>query len=135
MSLMEARMIHVGIALRWQEVYAFAADPQHLVLWASGLAAGLEQDGEDWIGDGGPTGRIRIRFAPPNAFGILDHTVTMPDGTVVANPMRVIANGEGAEVVFTLFRRKDQDNAALEADAAHILRDLQRLKEILEQSC
>lgn len=135
MNLMKARMIHIGIARWWEEVYAFAADPRNLALWASGLAAGLEQDGEDWTGDGGPIGKVKIRFAAPNTFGILDHTVTMPDGTVVANPMRVIANGEGAEIVFTLFRRQDQDNDAFEADAAHILRDLQRLKEILEQNC
>ena len=135
MNLTRARMIHISIARPWDEVYAFAADPRKLALWASGLAAGLEQDGEDWIGDGGPIGKVRIRFTPPNPFGILDHTVTMADGTVVANPMRVIVNGKGAEVVFTLFRREDQDNEAFEADAAHIFRDLQRLKEILEQSC
>ena len=34
-----------------------------------------------------PTGRVRLRFAQPNAFGVLDHTVLLPDGEEVFVPI------------------------------------------------
>jgi hypothetical protein len=133
MTLMPARILHVSIARDWEEVYEFAADPARMGLWAAGLAAGLTRDGEDWIGDGGPIGRIRIRFATPNPHGVLDHTVTMADGTVVSNPLRVVQNGDGAEVMFTLFQRPNQDEAPAEADAVQIMEDLNALKRLMEE--
>ena len=51
-----------------------------MALWASGLASGLTRNGDDWIADGGPIGNVRVRFAPPNDFGVIDHRVTLPGG-------------------------------------------------------
>lgn len=133
MSILPARIIHIGIDRPWREVYAFAADPENMQHWASGLASGLTREGDDWIGDGGPIGKVRVRFAPGNHYGILDHTVTMENGLVVDNPLRVMANGDGAEVMFTLLKRQDLDDAGFEADAAHVLKDLQALKALLEK--
>ncbi|MDQ0135536.1 hypothetical protein J2T08_003457 [Neorhizobium galegae] len=133
MATLSARIVHIGIERPWQQVYAFASQPENMPLWASGLAAGLTQDGKDWIGDGGPVGLVRVRFSPDNPFGILDHTVTMENGLVVENPLRVVANGDGAEVMFTLFQRPDLDDAAFEADAAHVRKDLRALKDLLEE--
>ncbi|WP_440410934.1 SRPBCC family protein [Neorhizobium petrolearium] len=132
MTTMPARIIHIGIERPWQEVYAFAARPENMPLWASGLSSGLTREGEDWIGDGGPIGKVRVRFAPQNPFGIIDHVVSMDNGLVVENPLRVVANGDGAEVMFTLLQRPDLDDAAFEADAAHIRKDLKALKDLLE---
>ena len=84
-------------------------------------------------GDGGPIGLVRVRFSPDNPFGILDHTVTMENGLVVENPLRVVANGDGAEIMFTLLQRPDLNDAAFEADAAHVLKDLGTLKNLLEE--
>ncbi|MBP1846758.1 hypothetical protein J2046_005036 [Rhizobium petrolearium] len=132
MTTMPARIIHIGIERPWQEVYAFAARPENMPLWASGLSSGLTREGEDWIGDGGPIGKVRVRFAPQNPFGIIDHVVSMDNGLVVENPLRVVANGDGAEVMFMLLQRRDLDDAAFEADAAHIRKDLKALKDLLE---
>jgi len=133
MPTMPARIIHRTIRRDWRAVYDFAAKPQNIALWASGLAAGLTPDGEDWIADGGPIGAVRIRFAPENPFGVIDHTVTMPDGTVVENALRVVPNGDGAEVMFTLLRLPGMDDDAFAADAAHVARDLDALARILEE--
>jgi hypothetical protein len=46
--------------------------------------------------------------------------------------MRVLANEEGSEVVFTLYRRPGVDDAEYDADAATVGADLGRLKELLE---
>lgn len=132
MSTSAARVVHVSIDRDWRAVYAYAASPENMRHWASGLAAGLRCDGEDWIGDGGPLGDIHIRFAPPNDLGVIDHTVTLPDGATVHNALRVTPNNDGAEVAFTVLRQPGTDDAAFEADAAHVLKDLRALKALLE---
>ena len=133
MTTLPARIVHRPIACDWRAVYAFAANPENMPLWASGLAAGLTRDGEDWIADGGPIGKVRVRFAPQNDFGVIDHTVTLPDGLVVENALRVVPNGDGAEVMFTLLRQPGMDDAAFEADAAHVARDLDALARLMEE--
>ena len=132
MTILPARIIHIGIARPWRDVYAFAANPENMKLWASGLSSGLVREGDYWVGDGGPIGKVHVRFAPENPFGIVDHVVTMDNGLVVENPLRIVANGDGAEVMFTLLKRPNLDDAGFEADAAHVLKDLQALKALLE---
>ena len=132
MTVRPARIVHVSIARDWRAVYAFASEPRNMDRWATGLASGLRPDGEDWFGDGGPLGQIRIRFAPPNDLGVIDHLVTLPDGTSTHNALRVTPNGDGAEVSFIVLRQPGADDAAFEADAAHVLKDLMALKTILE---
>lgn len=132
MTVLPARIVHIGVERDWRDVYAFASRPENMPAWASGLASGLTRDGEDWVADGGPIGQVRVRFAPQNPFGVIDHAVTMETGLVVENALRVTPNGDGAEVAFTLLKRPDMDDAAFEADAAHVLRDLQTLKALME---
>lgn len=115
----------------WREVYTFAAAPENLPRWAAGLGEALEQGDGDWLIDG-PLGRIRVRFAEPNDFGVLDHWVTLPDGTVCYNPLRIVANGTGSEVTFTLYRLPGTSDEAYAADAAAVARDLATLKSLLE---
>ena len=100
--------------------------------WASGLGSGLVRRGEDWVTSGGPLGEVHVRFAPPNTLGVADHEVTLPDGTRVHNALRVVPNGDGAEVMFTLLRIPGTTDDAFAADAAHISKDLETLKSILE---
>jgi hypothetical protein len=47
---------------------------------------------------------------------VLDHWVTLPDGTEISIPLRVVANGDGAEVTLTLFRAPGMDDATFERD-------------------
>lgn len=127
-----AEIIHVGIARDWQAVYDFASRPDNMPQWASGLSTTMRKQGEDYVADGGPVGEIRIRFAPRNAFGVIDHTVTLASGVSVFNALRVVPNGEGAEVMFTLLQMPGTDDEAFAQDAAHVRRDLMQLKTILE---
>ena len=126
--------VSVFIARRPAEVYAFASDPRNLPRWAAGLARSeVTQDGDGWAADA-PFGRIRIRFAPPNPFGVMDHDVELESGVTVHNPMRVVPNGEGSEFVFTLFRRAGMSDAELDRDKAAVERDLDTLKSLLERA-
>ncbi|MEV4539644.1 SRPBCC family protein [Asanoa sp. NPDC049518] len=121
----------VAIARSPAEVYAFVANPENLPRWAAGLTGAVERVGERWVGDT-PDGPIVIMFAPPNPFGVLDHDVTFPSGQTFYNPMRVFANADGSEVVFTVFRREGTGPEAFEADAAAVLADLRTLKSLME---
>jgi hypothetical protein len=127
----DVRHISVSIRRPWQAVYDYASNPANLPAWASGLGAAIRRIGDQWEADS-PMGRVRIRFAPANGFGILDHDVVLDSGEAMHNPMRVVPNGSDAEVVFTLFRRPDLSDAQFAADSAWIAKDLQSLRAILE---
>jgi hypothetical protein len=131
MTLFETRPVTVSIARPAAEVYAFAHPPEAFARWAAGLGAGLVRDGDGWIARG-PEGDVRVRFSPPNAYGVLDHWVTLADGTELSIPLRVVANGDGAEVTLTLFRPPGADDAAFARDQAMVARDLATLKALLE---
>jgi hypothetical protein len=77
-------------------------------------------------------GKVRIRFAERNDFGVLDHDVTLASGQTVHNPMRVVANADGSELVFTLFRRPEMSDDEFAADASAVERDLAALRRLLE---
>lgn len=77
-------------------------------------------------------GVVEVAFTGPIESGILDHDVTLPDGTVVHNPFRVLPNDKGSEIVFTLFQRTGMTDQQFRADARLIEQDLARLAELLE---
>ena len=69
-------------------------------------------------------GEVEVTIVPENPISVLDHEVKLADGTTFNNPMRVIADGTGCEVVFTLRRRLDQSDDDYEADTTAIRTDL-----------
>jgi Polyketide cyclase / dehydrase and lipid transport len=134
MAVVGSRSRHLSIAIDRPvaEVYAFAADPANLPRWAAGLAGSrLERDGDQWFTQS-PMGRVAIRFTPRNEFGVLDHDVTLPSGETVYNPVRVIADGAGSEVVFTLRQRPGMTDRDVERDAEAVAADLAALKSLVE---
>jgi hypothetical protein len=80
-----------------------------------------------------PQGPVKIRFADENRFGVMDHTVTTPSGVEVHVPMRVLANGSGSEVLFTLFRLPGMSEEKYAEDMRLVEGDLRALKELLEK--
>jgi hypothetical protein len=130
MSL-QTRHVSVRIDRPVGEVYAYASQPPRLTEWAAGLTSSIEQLDGEWV-SASPMGRLVIEFAPPNDFGVLDHRVTMPSGETVDNPMRVVADGAGAEVVFTVRQRPGMSDEEFEGDCAAVHADLTTLKRLLE---
>ncbi|MES3040825.1 MAG: SRPBCC family protein [Pseudomonadota bacterium] len=134
MHTAEARTLSICIRRSPTVVYEFMANPYSLPLWASGLGssicAGASAD-EGWIAETGQ-GSITIHFSPINDFGVLDHVVTLTSGVSLFVPMRVLINGNGSEVLLTLFRQQNMSDARFEADAEWVVRDLKALKLLLE---
>lgn len=131
-TIFPSRTLSVSIRCSPGKVYDFASNPENLPKWAKGLGKSVGKDGPDWIVDT-PQGPMKIKFATRNAFGVLDHYVTTPSGVEVYVPMRVLANGSGSEVVFTLFRLPDVSDEQFAEDRELVERDLKNLKEILEK--
>lgn len=129
----EVRHLSVFVDRRPADVYAFAVEPANLPRWARGLGGAVEKVGDDWVADS-PSGRVKVRFAPRNDLGVLDHdVVVLGSGATFHVPMRVVASGEGSDVVFTLFREPGTSDAQYAADGATVERDLRELKRLLER--
>lgn len=129
---MRARSVSVSIAVSPQAVYRFASNPENLPRWAAGLGRSVRRSGDGWVVES-PDGPVGIRFAEENALGVLDHVVTLASGREISSPMRVIPNGAGSEVVFTLFQLPDMSEAQHAQDARLVERDLRTLKQVLEE--
>src|SRR5690606_30014149 len=98
----DVRHLSVSIRRRPEHVYEYASDRANLPARASGVGAGIRREEGRWLLDAPIGTQAEVRFAPRNEFGILDHEVILADGMRVFVPMRVVPNGDGAEIVFTL---------------------------------
>ncbi|WP_329067157.1 SRPBCC family protein [Streptomyces sp. NBC_01429] len=133
-SALASRHISTHIDRPAKEVYDYASDPSNLPEWAHGLGNPVEKAGEQWIAESSPLGRVVVAFAPENEFGVLDHDVTLPSGEIIYNPVRVITEGAGCEVVFTLRRQPGMSNEEFERDADAVSADLAALKRVAERA-
>ena len=130
---MQSRTICVQINRPSSEVFQFASDPANLPKWVRSFCLSVKKSGDDWLMET-PNGFVGMRFVPKNEFGVLDHVVTLPDGQSVSNPMRVIGNGDGSEVLFTLFQIAGMADEQFAKDAGMVEADLQELKIVMEGS-
>ena len=131
-ELWPVRHLTVAIDRHPAEVYAFARAPGNLASWAAGLAGSITRLDDGTLRAESPMGTVEVRFAAANTLGVLDHDVTLESGETIHNPLRVLPNAQGSEVVFSLFRRPGVTDAELERDAAAVARDLAALKRLLE---
>jgi len=131
-AMRDVQHVSVYIARRPGEVYDFASDPRNLPHWAAGLARSeVRRDGDGWVADA-PFGKVSVKFAPRNAFGVMDHDVTLESGVTIHNPMRVVPHGEGSEFTFTLIRQPGMSDEQFAKDKAAVESDLKALKDLLE---
>lgn len=128
----EARTITVRIDRPFATVSDFLANPANWNQWAFGLGKNIRHSAEGWIADSGE-GTAKVRFTPRNKFGVVDHTVIRASGQRVYVPMRLIANGSGCELLFTLFREPKMSDTQFDSDAEFVQRDLNRLKSLMEK--
>lgn len=129
--MLDSRTIGISINRNWKEVYEAVWRPEDFPKWASGLSgSSLIKDGELWKAEG-PEGSVRIRFTGHNAFGVMDHYVYVGNAPEIYVPLRIIQNGDGAEVLLTLFRQTGMPDGKFAADAEWVQRDLLALKALV----
>ncbi len=127
----QSRNLSVSINRDAEDVYNFVSVPENFPRWASGLGKSLKKVNGEWIAET-PEGPVKVMFSERNEFGVLDHWVSPKPGLQIYIPMRVIPNGSGCELIFTLFRLPDMSDEQFAADAEWVMRDLTSLKNLLE---
>lgn len=116
-----------------EETYDFLSRPENMPKWAAGLGASFKPtDTPNVWSVETPGGQARVRFTEKNKFGIADHYVNTGNAPEVYIPIRVIANGSGSEVLFTLYRYPDVTDERYAQDKAAVQKDLATLKRLLE---
>ena len=130
-TMYQSRNLSVQIGRNPRDIYNFTSVPENFPRWASGLGKSLKRKNGEWIAET-PQGPIKVRFTERNEFGILDHYVIPESGVEIYIPMRVIPNGSGSELIFTLFRLSDVSDEKFAADTEWVMRDLTALKNLLE---
>lgn len=128
----DSRHVSVSINRPADRVYEFASDPENLPNWAAGLSGSIAFVDGEWIAES-PMGRIKVKIADRNAFGVLDHDVTLPSGEINYNPVRVVPNDDGSEVIFTVYRRPRVTDQIFDDDVNAVTRDLRQLKRLMEE--
>ncbi len=131
-TMLSSKTLSISIACPPGKVYEFVSNPENLPKWAKGLGTSARKHGADWIVDT-PQGPVKVRFADKNKFGVLDQYVTTASGVEVYVPLRVLSNGPGSEVIFTLFRLPEMSDEKYADDMKLVEQDLRALKDILEK--
>jgi hypothetical protein len=128
-----SQTLSITIQRSAEETYAYLSNPANMPEWAAGLCLSIAPtDKPDiWLAKT-VNGDARVRFTAKNAFGIADHYVTIGNNPEVYIPMRVIANGNGSEVLFTLFRLPDMTDEKYKQDMAAVQKDLWALRKRME---
>lgn len=129
--IMKSRTVSVSIGRPPAEVYEYVVDVRNLPRWATAFVHSVRPSGDAWIIDT-PLGEMGFRFVERNTLGVLDHVVTLANREQQLSPMRVLPNGDGSEMIFTLLQASDMSDLQFVEDVATVERDLRTLKRVLE---
>ena len=130
-ALLKSRTVSVAINCDPATVYEFVSNPENLPKWAKMFCRSIKKSKGKWIVET-PQGPVNVRFSKRNDFGILDHYVSPAPGVEVFVPMRVVPNGSGSEVIFTLFQPVGMSDEKHAEDIRWVEQDLHHLKSIME---
>lgn len=130
-DLYPSRTLTISIQVDPRKVYEFVRNPENLPKWATAFCRSAKRVNGDWIVET-TLGPVKFEFFPDNKDGVMDHLVHFALGAKVYVPMRVIPNGVGSEVLITLYRTPDMDDARWAEDARLVERDLKTLKFVVE---
>lgn len=132
MTVLPSKTLSISIERRPDEVYAYVANPENFPEWVTSFVKSVRRSGEEWIAET-TEAPITLKFVDKNDYGVADHWVTVATGQTILNPMRVVPNGSGCEVVFTAFRQPGMSDESFANDTGMIESDLRTLKRIMEK--
>lgn len=129
---MELRTISIAVARPLEAVYEYLAVPEKYAEWSFFLTS-ARPDGDQWIFET-PNGPVHVKFVERNAYGVLDHWVTVGGDAAIYVPLRVVAHSQGSAVLFTVFRQPEMSDQGYDADIEAVRKDLESLKRVLESA-
>lgn len=130
---MKSETLNIYIDRSWQEVYEFVSDLMNFPKWAKTFCRSVKKQDNTWYEIETPQGLVRFRITPRNEFGVVDHYLISPKGAEVYVPMRVVKNGTGCEMIFTLFQQPGMTDEQFASDRALVEKDLATLKKQMEE--
>jgi hypothetical protein len=135
MTLLRSRTLSVSINCKPKTIYEFVLNLENFPIWAKMACRSIMLLNGEWIAET-PQGQAKVRIMERNDLGILDHYVRLlssPNvGEEVFVPMRVVQNGDGSEVVFTIYQLEGMSEEKYAEDLRMVEQDLQNLKSIVE---
>lgn len=114
-------------------VYDFVSNIENLPKWASSTFPSIREVDGEWLVDT-PQGQNKVTPTERNNFGIVDHHVKLTSGVEVYVPIVVIKNGDGSEIMLTVFQIPEMTDEVFAEDIKTVGKDLNHLKTILEES-
>ena len=130
-EVLTSRTLSISIHGDPKKVYEFVSNGANLPRWATAFCKSVKPSKDGWLVDT-PQGPMTIRLSGQNPFGVVDHDVIPASGAAVRVPMRVVPNGSGTEVLFTLFRTPEMSDERYAEDLRLVQQDLNTLKRVLE---
>ena len=131
-GVLKSRTLTISIACHPRAVYEFVSNLENLPAWAKTFCRSVKRVGSEWIVET-PQGSVKMRIAGNNEAGILDHSVIPAPGVEVLVPMRVVPNGAGSEMLFTLFQLPGMSDEQYAEDLGFVEQDLRSLQTLLER--
>jgi hypothetical protein len=114
-------------------VYDFVSNLENLPRWAPSTFPSIKEVNGEWVVET-PNGRNKAMITEKNNFGILDHHVKLTSGVEVYVPMRVVKNGDGSEVLLTVFQAPEMTDDGYAKDIQTVEKDLNHLKTLIEEN-
>lgn len=129
--LLRSKTLSVSISCDPKKVYELVSNLENLPRWAKTFCLSIRRSNGEWTVET-PQGPVKIRIAGKNDLGVLDHHVRPTAGAELFVPMRVVPNGSGSEVLFTLFRLPGVSDESYAEDMRLVEQDLRSLKSLME---
>ena len=129
---MKSRTMNTSINSNPQIVYDFVSNLENLPRWAFNTFPSIRKVNGEWVVDTSQ-GQNKVMLTERNNFGILDHHVKLTSGVEVYVPMRVVKNGDGSEVMLTVFQTPEMTDERYAEDIKTVEKDLNHLKTIIEE--
>jgi hypothetical protein len=130
---MKSKTVNISIKSDTKTVYEFLLNLENLPKWAPSTFPSIKEVNGEWLVDT-PHGQNKVMLTEKNNFGILDHRVLLTSGVEVYVPMRVIENGDGSEVMLTVFQTPEMTDEVFDEDIKMVEKDLNQIKTIIEVS-
>lgn len=124
----------VTIAAAPERVLAYVADGANLPRWAIGFAKAVRPDPPGWVVVTAQ-GEVPTAIAVDEGTGTVDFVMEPAPGVTATAYARVMANGEGAEFVFTQFQQPGVPDEVFDQLVAAVGHELAALRALLEVEC
>lgn len=121
----------VDLSVAPERAFAYLSDPMNWPRWAVVNMKSVRPRIDGWYETETRQGKGQLKMLANKALGLLDHVWKDPQASWTV-PARVVPNSEGCTLMMTFFQPPVLDDAAFEAAAQEVEKELNKLKEILE---